>query len=620
MLFTVCLLADCFSFTVQAQNKSVADSLIIELSNPRLSDSIRCVIYNEICYYSVNPDQIEEYALMSTSLANKLSLLDQLASGTYYLGGAERLKGNYSEAIAFYIESAKQYQYIKMPRGVGSNYIEIANVYLDQKDYPNAKNYYQKSIAVFRQENDSVRLASALLNIGELYREVKVLDSALLAFKESGLIFEKVNYPIGTAYNLGNVGLVYAQQEKFDSAEYNMHQAIAMLEELGDRYPIAVYETSLADIYAKKGNMSKAMEYAHSALNIGLEEGLKEQVRDASMKLSELYNRTQDYHKAYEYQSQYLVYRDSINNEETTRKIADLRTEYEVGQKQTEVDLLQVEKENQQLILIAGTVVLVLVVAFLVFVYINLQNKKRLNKQLDMQRSDLADLNQLKDQFFSVVSHDLRGPMGNLVNVSDMMQTYLDNDEIEEVIEINALLRESSTEIVDLLENLLNWAMAQQDNVSYDIQSVSVEDLCNANLRVLQVTAKEKNIELLPLEVWSELVLKVDENTISTAVRNLISNALKFTHEGGKVEVLVRQEGAMGVISVKDNGIGIPEDKMDSLFSFTGDRKRWGTSGEKGIGLGLNLVKEFVYKNNGHVKVISEEGKGSEFEIHLPLT
>jgi len=208
--------------------------------------------------------------------------------------------------------------------------------------------------------------------------------------------------------------------------------------------------------------------------------------------------------------------------------------------------------------------------------------------------------------------------MGNLVGVTEMIQMHLDDKDYDEINEVNQMLRESSSEVSDLLENLLNWSMTEQGTLTYTPTEISAEEICNPALRVLQLTANQKNIALTP-ELRSEVMFNADVSTVATAVRNILSNALKFTEEGGRVDLTVVEEGDYGIISIKDNGIGIPENKMDTLFSFTGARKRWGTKGEKGVGLGLNLVKSFIDLNQGRVEVTSEEGVGSEFKIYLPL-
>lgn len=628
-IFLACMIAGFFS--LYGQQQQIADSLIKHLNNSQVSDSAKCQLYLEIAFHG-GLEQKTIYAKKALNLAEKIDYPIGQAHSLSYLGVVDKRQGNLENAIDYYLKAENIYRQNKYYSGLAATLSDLGSLYRVQKNFEVARSYYNQGCKILRRHADSLSLAASLLNMGELYRDFQVFDSALIIFAESSEIFKISNYPIGTAYNLGNIGLVYAEQGKYELAEENINEAIAILEEMGDRYPIAVYETSLAEIYTKRGNNGKALEYALHALQIGEEEGLKEQIRDASLQLSKLYKTQNNYRKAYDFQNQYLVYRDSINNEETIRKMADLRTEYEVGQKQVEIDLkaaevelLEEEAKVNRIMIWSGTagIVLLLGLTFTIFKLYrlkehNLEISREKRQIVEKQKDQLDELNQTKDRFFSLISHDLRGPISNFNGVAQLINTHLENNDAAGLKRVGRVLEDSSYEISSLLDNLLDWAMNQQGHFPYKPEEVSAEDICNPSLRVMANSAKAKNIHMTE-EIYSELMLNVDINSASTIIRNLLSNALKFTPEGGEVKLGIEEIDQFACISVQDSGIGISEDKMHDLFGFKGSRKRWGTKGEKGVGLGLNLVKEFVDLNQGKIEVESEENVGTTFRVYLPI-
>lgn len=628
-----CLFTGLFSSICIGQNQNIADSIILLLNQVNdYNDSAVCYMKNKIAFNSVNSDEKIYYANQGKTIAESIKDYRQLALSNRYIGQAYEFKGDLSKSIEYYLVAARLYSLINLDLGVAVINLDLGDIHAKQNDFPKSIGYYRQAIKSFRQLNDSVRLASALLNIGELFRINNQLDSAGEYFNEAGNIFSEIDYPSRIAYTLGNLGLVYAEQNRFDDAELNINEAIAILEKLGDRYPIAAYQTSLADIYAQRGELSRALKYAHSALAIGEEEGLKEQIRDASLKLSELYQSQGDYRKAYDYQSQYITYRDSINNEEVIRKMADLRTEYEVSQKQAEVDLKQTEVDllneqarNNQIVLWSVIVILVLVL-FLTYALLKVYRVKvravRIVKKrrriIAAQRDQLEDVNRTKDKFFSIISHDIRGPISNFQGVSQLIHLLVESKDYDGLLKLGTMLDTSTKEVSALLDNLLEWAMSQQGRMPYKPESIKLHELCNSNLSIMENLATAKQIDLTR-KVKEKVTITADKNSVSTIIRNLLSNAIKFTPEGGKVSLNLSYDLNMAVITVKDSGIGIPKDKMEHLFDFQGERSRWGTSGEKGVGLGLTLIHEFVELNKGKIEVESEEGEGTTFRVLLPL-
>jgi len=338
-----------FSMSLFSQNQSLSDSLIQVYEKGNIADDDELRILREIAANETNSDRKLQYSLRLVEIAEFLDSTDYLIRGYIEKGNALRLKSDLSHALESYLEGAKIAINNDLKNQVGSIYVTIADVFSIMENHENAVLYYGNAITILREENDSINLASALLNAGDEYFNQGELDTALLYFKESGEIFEAKNYEIGVAYNLGNVGLVYAELRRDNLAKENINKAIEFLEKLEDFYPISVYLTYMSDIYLRQKDMHSAVSYALQSLEIAEKYGLKEQISDANLKLSKIYEGAGDYNKAHEYFKSHITYRDSVNNLQSIQQIANLRTDFEVSQKQIEIDLLEKESEIQQL-------------------------------------------------------------------------------------------------------------------------------------------------------------------------------------------------------------------------------------------------------------------------------
>ncbi|MCF6359537.1 MAG: tetratricopeptide repeat-containing sensor histidine kinase [Cyclobacteriaceae bacterium] len=609
-----------------SQNQNKADSLIQLLESGNvIEDTVKLKILRGIYKNQTNPDLKLMYAKKSLEISIKNNQLLWKYRSTLHIGHAYKLKGDLQKSLEAYFSCIQYAKKMKDKRREAITYSAIGSVYRVQNNYPSSLTYYNLGIIKLREINDSTNLARTLMNTGELYRMIHTLDTALIYFEEADKIFTLKNYKIGRAYNLGNIGLVYAEQGRHKLAEENIVEATKILHELGDNYPIAVYNTYMADIYKAKGDLPRALAYAQHSYSLAMADGLKEQIRDASHKLSELYEANQDFKSAYQYQEKYLTYRDSINSEETIRKMADLRTEYEVAQKQIEVDLLNQEKKTSRLIR-AGLLGMIVLIAGLAFIYFKRNRDKRIinklltkqKEKLQIQHNELEVLNSTKDRFFSIISHDLRGPVNSFKGLTTIMKMSLDGKAYEDLPKINDMLDKASSQLSELLDNLLDWAVNQQGEFPYSPEKTSIEALVNGVLNTSKSRAESKRIKITT-QFDDALFGWIDKNSVKTILRNLVNNALKFTPQGGKVEIIGMIEKDELVINIKDNGIGISKEKFANLFSESELKSTSGTDGEKGLGLGLRLAYDFAKMNKGSVSAESKEGVGTTFTLRLPV-
>jgi signal transduction histidine kinase len=239
--------------------------------------------------------------------------------------------------------------------------------------------------------------------------------------------------------------------------------------------------------------------------------------------------------------------------------------------------------------------------------------------ELQEQSRKLQRLNAEKDKFFSIIAHDLRGPIGGLMSLSELMADETEEFTPEEKKEMMLALNRSSVSVFSLLENLLEWARMQQGLISFNPAPVKLLPIIYESIIIVQEIIKSKGVEIIN-ESSATLEVYADKNMLQAILRNLVSNAIKFTPRGGKITVSANVTGNDFVeISVKDSGIGMSSDIQDNLFQLDVETNRRGTEDEPSSGLGLILVKEFVEKHGGKIRIESAVGQGSNFTFTIPL-
>ncbi|HET8858904.1 tetratricopeptide repeat-containing sensor histidine kinase [Marivirga sp.] len=615
-----------FIFGIKAQNQQLVDSLLEIQNKKNLPDTIRLEVLHEIAFNERNTSKRLNYAKQLIVLAEKLNNQLYLHRGYLQKGQALREKGDYSKAINSLYKAAKAAEKENYQAGFAGAYIALAGVYNANDDHKNSSHYYSRAIKILRQEQDSVNLATALLNAGDGYLNAGKLDSALLYFEESGKIFQEVEYLIGTAYNLGNMGMVHALKGEHRIAKNKMDLATVILRDMGDFYPIAVYDIYIADIYKENNDLERAIEYAQHSLKIAKEHSLKEQIRDANLKLSELYDAQNKYQQAYFHQSQYLIYRDSINSEEKIREIADMRTEYEVNQREAEIQLLKTEQENQYIIFASMAVIILLLGILSILYYRNSRKKQKLNsllqerkEEIEAQRDQLEAINATREKFLSIIAHDLMGPVNSFKGLSVIMKDSIEKEDKKDLLDIHRIFDKTITNLSTLLTNLLDWSVTQQGNIPYNPEKINLQQLSEELLDLFFNTAENKQTKLR-LEITDDYEIWADANSVKTIFRNLVSNALKFTDEGGTIQLSAQKSGQFIAIKVQDTGMGMSPQKIDIILAEDHFERSQGTKGERGLGLGLQLVKEFTRMNGGKMEIESEINKGTTFIISLPTS
>lgn len=255
----------------------------------------------------------------------------------------------------------------------------------------------------------------------------------------------------------------------------------------------------------------------------------------------------------------------------------------------------------------------------ILFLIIHDITERMLNeREIELKNEQLVKINAEKDKFFSILAHDLRGPFNGFLGLTQLMSEQLHELTMDEVQKMASSMKNSAANLFRLLENLLHWARFEQGLMPFDPKVVDLLPVVNESISMIMDLAHKKEIEINSF-VPNSINVIADLNMLQTIIRNMISNAVKFTPRGGEITIAAKNAGKQSVeITIQDTGIGMSQTMLDNLFTVDVKTNRKGTEGELSTGLGLILCKEFVEKHGGEIRVESEEGVGSVFYVTFP--
>ncbi|MDR9417799.1 sensor histidine kinase [Gracilimonas sp.] len=311
---------------------------------------------------------------------------------------------------------------------------------------------------------------------------------------------------------------------------------------------------------------------------------------------------------------------DSLNQVQQDNELANLESQLELN-RQTEINQLLEEKQAQQeariqfqmIMIVAGGVILLLIGILLYTTRKSSKEKEQLLEKVRAQKGELEEMNKSKEQVFAMVSHDLRSPLTSVQGVIELIRDdALKGKDLKKLIDsIEVSIREN----VHVIEDLLAWAKDQLSGFDLNLQNVELKPIAKDVLTTNSFMAIQKNITLE--SSFNGEAVYADPNAIRVILRNLISNAIKYSESGGTVQVLAEEKSDKILLLVRDDGVGVPESSKDKIFNGN-SWTRIGTNKEHGSGFGLNMSKEFVEKMEGKIWFESKEGEGTTFYVELP--
>jgi len=599
--------------------------------------------------HKANYTKAIQYFEKSIKLKNQINDKDGISKSINNIGAIYYYQSNYPKAIEYFQKSLKINEELNNSALISYNLNNIGSIYNHQGNSEEALNYFQKSLKIAQEIGLDEIKSKALHNIGTLSLKEKNYPQALDYFNKSIAIKQKLNDKLGLIVSFQNLGQIYMFQEKYDEALLETQKALQWSLDVDNSVGVCFSYLYIGAVYIKTKENTKALEYTLKSLKIANEKKLLHQQIDIYKQLSEIYASNKNYKAAYDSHRMYKSLNDSIFNDVNLNKITGLEFQYKYDKEKQQAELMQQKKDalllldrNRQRILRNSFIVGFILMSFLVLAILRSYiQKQKANKELTYQKmiieesneellqqkseiqlyvDELQKLNNTKDKFFAIISHDLKSPLSGLKSTSELLFKMYDKLNDEKRKKIISLILQSTNSTFELLENLLTWSLSHLGKIDFEPQTISINFLIEENLKLLTNLAVKKNIQLIPI-MSEEIMVFADKNMILTIIRNLISNAIKFTNPGGEVTVGCSKANNMEVnVFVKDTGVGMNKEKIETLFLIENSKSSLGTNKEKGTGLGLVLCKEFIEKNKGKIHVESELGQGSLFSFTLPLS
>jgi signal transduction histidine kinase len=631
----------------------------------KVADALRHigVVYWQLGSFNMAMDFLQESNIIFQRIGNQIGIARTYSN----IGLVFWEQGHYEKALENYFQALRVMEDMDDQSVVAPVLNNIGLVYQSQKDFSLAEDFHLRSLEIKRELGDEKGIAFSLNNLGVVKQETGDYLTALEYFSEALSIREKLLDKREIANTKNNIGNLYFLMGNPDYALANLKQALDLYFEVNDRSGLAQTYHYLALVSRQIDSLTQAVSYSETSLEIASEIGHLRIVSDNYRNLAGIMALRGDYQKAYNYQEKYLNLRDSIFTRESQQRIVEMQIMYDRERKESEIELLRKSNQINALNLQKQRILknFLLALAFLVMISLFLlynrflfitrsnrllekqkeeitQNNQKLmvlNKNLLEQKQKVEELNQklnqtnqrllesekhlietnaTKDKFFSIISHDLRNPFASIVSFSRILKRDIHNLGKEELQELARELDKSVLKINNLLENLLQWSRTQTGKMKYHPEYLALNDLVRDSINLFSGNAREKEIMLVD-SVDSDLVVFADQNMTNTVIRNLMSNALKYSDAGGKIIIKSQVKNKMAYISIIDDGVGMTPDQMAQLWNVNTIHTTYGTRDEKGSGLGLLLCKEFIEKQGGEIGVKSEKGKGSEFTFSLPF-
>lgn len=630
------------SYDCIAQNKAIVDSLILRLNDLK-SDTAKAHVYSDLCWEYRNSDIKLAYNYGSRALALYTAQNDILGQCQILnrLGIVKRNTSEYAIALDcfFKILSIAELPTCNSEVAYANN--NICDIYTLLEKYDKALEYAEKAYPIFQAENNKLGIAYNLNLKGIVYKNLKLWNKALSNFTQSINIRKKIGHQSGVASSLGHIGDCYMELNQYDSAFICYNKSLELNEQAGSQTGIGFCYLGLGKYYAANKDYKPAIEYLNKVIEIAQRNNNLYYIQKPAEVLQEVYYQIHDYKNAYKYQTLASTTKDSLQKYDYAKQMTTLEINLTTEQQNKLKEIEEIRKNaiyesriyKQKLMsfsLILGLIA-IMIVAFAIYrnyKYVRKTNQllKENNEEITSQKEailkqneQLQELNATKDKFFSIIAHDLKNPFNVILGFSDLIVTSNILFGPEEMKRFVLSIQKAAKSAYELLENLLEWSRSQTGRIEFAPEVIKLDELITDTISITWSNSQVKNIQV-SYEPDETIVIYADRNMINTVLRNLVTNAIKYTHKSGMVKIAATKNGDNVQISVMDNGVGISPEVIEKLFLVSEKTSTPGTEDEKGTGLGLLLCKEFVEKHGGKIWVESELEKGSEFKFTLPVS
>jgi signal transduction histidine kinase len=548
----------------------------------------------------------------------------RIAGSSYsMMGTIYRMNGMYDRAIEYITKSKLNYKKAGFTEGSAWAAYLLGRIYADSKLPEKAYEYFQEALKLYQEISTSDDNKNG---IAICYEQLAILNIEALNFEKAREIINKaldIYAADKSAFGMSNVykhlGVIEYSTGNHEEAEHYLNQALKTKKEVNDILSMPGIYEYLGLSLVERGQTEKGIKTIYQGLDMAVSNNQKKIQLDIYSKLTKVYLNMNDFENAIACQNKQIQIQDLILTGGADVKNEQMQAIYEIDEKTNQI--AELEKQNEinalnikQQRFIRNIMIFGILLALFILIIIFWFNRKLRNSNRELNETNAA-----KDKFFAIIAHDLRGPTSALASLLEHLNSRFDEFSIEELKEILSTLYKSAENVSQLLENLLIWAQSQVAKIEYRPTELKVADAVQNALKGLNQSAENKQIDI-KLEIKEPVIVYADPDMVQTILRNILSNAIKFTHRDGMVVIKsALTEKKTAVVSITDNGVGIDKSKLDKIFDITNTYHTKGTEDEMSTGLGLILVKDFIEKNKGTLVIESKENKGTTVSFTLPV-
>jgi len=518
----------------------------------------------------------------------------------YYEGAIEK----YLEAIAIFKVGVDSFNTIKRFQ----TYYQLTITYYRNRDYEKSVDCAQRTVqqcellpvSVQNNYRNLFDLMNNYNTLGMALHQLKQNEEARKAYTHAHELAMRIHHKFWQALTNSNKAQIDIEEGRHPSLAIGyLKEDVKQSFKINEWGNATMALTSLANGYLTINKRDSAKFYLKQADSVIKKIPLNYWINlIAAQRKVAYYEKLGDFKNIAITQKEIDRYNDSLNVLNTRAKAKQYQTGYELEKKQTEIALREKQIAYQQNIIWLIVVILIILIASALIIV-------RYNRKL-------AELNMMKNKLFSIISHDLKGPLHSFTSFSELLINHTEHLTHAEIKKLAVDLDISLKNLYSLLENLLEWSRAQAGNIDFTPEDFDLTDIIKNNEELLKMQAQNKKIKIIN-ENLEPLPVKLHKQSINTVVHNLLSNAIKFTPKDGTITLSISKTTNKYTVSVTDTGVGMSAFAIDQLFKIGTKYSTPGTANEKGTGLGLILCKDFIEKNGGTIGVQSEEGKGSTF-------
>jgi signal transduction histidine kinase len=623
--------SQCYSFQGIGE-----DSLLSKLKGKE-----RLIYLNQTATQLRESDQEKalKYSFEADSLGIQLEDISARSRALENIGWIHYRKGNWQKSFDYSrssyelaLEAGDKLQAARIMNNMGALYSERQN--------------HAKSIEQFRR---GYKLAT---EVGDLSTQIRSLNNMALNFTQSGQQDSALYYatfsiklntdagsPFLTSFAHRVIGDVYFAKGNYDTAQVIYSKSLEMARSQGFKTFEAAVIHRLGNAYLLNGKLKQAEEILSYSVDFCRDNQYLDELSKSHKYLSEVYRRKGAINRAFFHQSKFLVLNDSLVNKATRDRLALLQGMFEQDLADSELETLKAQNENQLLriqTIRKYSVVLAIAAFFIAALGIRmfllhrnvskineslLVHQKKIeeqNRKLGVQSLELKSINETKSKLFSILGHDLRGPIGQVKTVVDLL--HKNQLETEEFFELITFLKKDIDSVYFTLNNILKWSISQMEGFEINPQEYNLKDIVNDSMGLLQSSLKDKNLVVFN-RINGNIPIYVDPDLVEVAIRNVVNNAIKFSNPGDAITLYSEKDENWVNLFILDQGVGMSQEKIKEILSdsYTLTKSKPGTQKEKGSGLGLQLVKEFVKMNGGEMEIESNPGHGTKFCIKFPV-